>query len=209
MMAQPAALYIAHFDSPAAASSPFDLAATQDLSPIFAAEPEEGREALLAAAYESGRAEGSEAAREEAAAEVEQARRDFDEQLAAERQKWAQEQGDALKEGLAAALGQIQDTLAECVGQILRPFVIDSLRQQMIGELIEHVASLAANHDAIAIQITGPADLLAHLQERFAELPLAIDYEACDGVDVRVVAAQTMIETRLQAWIDLISAKME
>lgn len=79
----------------------------------------------------------------------------------------------------------------------------------MLGELVEQVASMAASHDALVIKITGPADLLALLQEKLAELPLAIDYEQSDGVDVRVVAAQTMIETRLQAWIDLISAKME
>lgn len=209
MMARPVALYLMRFDTAVAAELSLDLVATQDLSPIRVADREDDPEALLAAAREAGRAEGTAAARAEAAAEQEQARRDFDEQLAAERQKWLREEGETLKERLATALRQMQDTLAECVGQILRPFVIDSLRRQMLGELVEHVASIAASHDAMVIKITGPADLLALLQGKLAELPLAIDYERSEGVDVRVVAAQTMIETRIQAWIDLISAKME
>ncbi|MGB8279242.1 MAG: hypothetical protein WCF20_15100 [Methylovirgula sp.] len=208
-MARPVALYLMRFDMAAAAELSLDLVATQDQSPIWVADREDDPEALLAAAREAGHAEGAAAARAEAAAEQEQARRDFDEELAAERQKWLREEGETLKERLATALRQMQDTLAECVGQILRPFVIDSLRRQMLGELVEQVASMAASHDALVIKITGPADLLALLQEKLAELPLAIDYEQSDGVDVRVVAAQTMIETRLQAWIDLISAKME
>lgn len=209
MMARPVALYLMRFDMAAAAELSLDLVATQDQSPIWVADREDDPEALLAAAREAGHAEGAAAARAEAAAEQEQARRDFDEELAAERQKWLREEGETLKERLATALRQMQDTLAECVGQILRPFVIDFLRRQMLGELVEQVASMAASHDALVIKITGPADLLALLQEKLAELPLAIDYEQSDGVDVRVVAAQTMIETRLQAWIDLISAKME
>ena len=209
MMARPVALYLMRFDMAAAAELSLDLVATQDQSPIWVADREDDPEALLAAAREAGHAEGAAAARAEAAAEQEQARRDFDEELAAERQKWLREEGETLKERLATALRQMQDTLAECVGQILRPFVINSLRRQMLGELVEQVASMAASHDALVIKITGPADLLALLQEKLAELPLAIDYEQSDGVDVRVVAAQTMIETRLQAWIDLISAKME
>ncbi len=208
-MARPVALYLTRFDTAVAVELSLDLVATEDLSPMWVADREDDPEALLAAAREAGRAEGDAAARAEAAAEQEQAQRDFDEQLAAERQKWLCEEGETLKEGLAAALRQMQDTLAECVGQILRPFVIDSLRRQMLGELVEHVASIAASHDAMVIKIAGPADLLALLQEKLAELPLAIDYQQSEGVDVRVVAAQTVIETRLQAWIDLISAKLE
>jgi hypothetical protein len=209
MMAQPAGLYLTRFDTVTPASPSLDLTATQDLSPLWTAEPEEDREALLAAAHQAGRAEGVEIARAAAALEREQARRDFDVQLAAEREKWLREEGDLLKEKLAIALQQMEETISQCVGQILRPFIVDSLRRQMLGELVAHIASMAASHDEMTMKITGPADLLAALKEKLAEVPLAIAYEQADCVDVRVVAAQTMIETRLRAWIDLISAKME
>ncbi len=208
-MARPVALYLTRFDAEADADRLSVAADLPDLSPIWAADQEDDPEAALAAARESGRAEGVEATRAEAAGELEQARREFQAQLAAERQKWLREEGEALASNLATALQQIEDRLAECVTRILRPFIIESLRRQMIAELVEHVGSLVASHATMAIKIAGPADLLAVLQEKLSGLPVAIDYERDLGVDVRVVAEETMIETRLKAWIDLISAKME
>lgn len=212
MMVQPAALYLTHFDQEPELVPGFDLGAAPDLAPIFVSPAEkegEDREALLEAVRESGRAEGAEAARAEAEAEREQMREAFDAQLAAERQKWLEEQGEALQQSLATAAQQIREMLAESVGQVLRPFIVESLRRQMIDELIEHVTILTASHEALAVRITGPADLIQYLQGKLAALPVAIDYEAGEGVDVQVVAAQTVIETRLQAWIDLIRAQME
>ena len=208
-MPQPAALYLTHFDASPAKAPGLDLAPTPEMAPIWEPQPMDDREALLVAAHEAGRAEGLEAARAEAEAEAEAMRRAFEEQLAAERAKWLSEESEPLKERLAAALAQMKETLADSVGQILRPFVIDALRREMLDELIIHVATMAANHDAIELRISAPADLIEILRQKLAELPLAIHYELSEGVDVSVVAGQTMIETRLKAWIDLFGAKME
>lgn len=208
-MAQPAGLYLTRFDIEEATELSLDLIGNPEQSAHWMPEPEVDLETRLAASRETGYAEGLEAARTEASAEREEAQRVFDERFAAERQKWVVEQSDVLTEKLAAAVRQMQETLAECVGQVLRPFVIESLRKQMLLDLVEHVVGIAATHDGLTIKIAGPADLLAGLREAFAALPLAIDYATSDGVDVRVVAADTVIETRLQAWIDLINAKLE
>jgi hypothetical protein len=211
MMAQPAALYLTRFDAPAVETGKLDLTAALEITPSWPLEPEPEPDptVLLAAEREAGRAEGAEAAGAAAALQLAQAHSDFEARLVAERQKWAQEQGEPLTEKLATALQQMQEALAETVGQILRPFIIEALRRQMMSELVEHVAAMAASHEEIAIKICGPADLIAHLHGKLAALPVAIDYEESEGVDVRVVAAQTMIETRLKTWIDLISARME
>jgi flagellar biosynthesis/type III secretory pathway protein FliH len=208
-MVQPAGLYLTRFDVEKAVECSLDLVGNPDQSPIWIPEQEDDPETRLAASREAGYAEGMEAARAEAAAEREQAQRIFDEQFATERQKWIVEQSDILAEKLAAAVRQMQDTLAECVGQVLRPFVIESLRKQMLVDLVESVAGIAGTHAGVTLKIAGPADLLAGLREAFAALPLTVDYETSEGADVTVVASQTMIETRLQAWIDLINAKSE
>lgn len=208
-MVRPAEHYLARFDISEEAELSLDLIGSREQPPIWAPEPEDDLEARLVASREAGYAEGLEAARAEAAVERDEAQRAFDEHLAAERQKWTVEQGEALTEKLTAAVQQMQETLAECVGQVLRPFVLELLRRQMLADLIEAVSSLSAAHEGLAVKITGPADLLACLKERFAALPLAVDYETGEGADVRVVAAKTIIETRLQAWIDLISARSE
>ncbi len=211
-MAQPAALYLARFDTASVSAAPtLDLSPSKDLAPLWKhqPEPEEDIEGRIAAARDEGYAEGAEAARAEAAAAIEEMRGVLEAQLGAERQRWIAEEGELLKAQLASGLTQLQDVLADSVGHVLRPFVIESLRRQMIDELVGHVASMAANPDKIAIKICGPADLLVELQTRLGEGVFAIEYEVRDGVDVQVIAAQTMIETRLKVWIDLINANTE
>jgi flagellar biosynthesis/type III secretory pathway protein FliH len=208
-MPQPAALFLAHFDAPPAKAAGVDLAPAAEMAPIWEPEPIEDHDALIASAHEAGRAEGLEAARAEAETEAEAMRQGFGEQLAAERAKWLAEESEPLKEKLAVALADIKESLADSVGQILRPFVVDVLRREMLDELVAHVATIAASHDAIELRISAPADLVEILRDKLMNLPLAIHYEPSDGVDILVVAGQTTIETRLKAWIDLFRAKME
>lgn len=210
MMAHPAALYLTHFDTPPVTAPALDLAPASDVALLWdPPEPAEDREALLTAAREEGRVEGIETGRAEAALQAEAMRKAFDEQLAAERQKWLDAESELLKTQVANGLDQMKGSLADCVGQILRPFVIELLRRQMLDELLEHVATLAAAHEAIDMVITAPADLIGVLRNKLADLPLAVRYEPSELVDVSVTAGQTTIETRLKAWIDLIGAKLE
>jgi hypothetical protein len=210
MNPRPAALYLTHFD---VASVPHPLTESlevTELAPHWALEHEEDTlPARLAEAREEGRAEAAAAAEQRAAADLQRLQVEHETHLAAERQKWRDEEASILQDRLGTALRRIEDDLAECVARILRPFIIESLRRQMIGELVEHVGTLVASHDMMAIMIAGPPDLIAVLQEKLAGLPIAIAYNESDGVDVRVTAEKTMIETRLKAWIDLIAAKME
>jgi hypothetical protein len=73
--------------------------------------------------------------------------------------------------------------------------------------LIDGVRTIAGSADKIAIRISGPADLLEILRQHLHAAPVAIEYVTQDGVDVRVVAEQTSIDTQLKAWIDLIATE--
>jgi hypothetical protein len=77
----------------------------------------------------------------------------------------------------------------------------------MIDKLIDGVRTIAGSADKIVIQISGPADLLEILRQHLQAAPAAIEYVTQDGVDVRVVAEQTSIDTQLKAWIDLIATE--
>ncbi len=213
MTTRPVAHYLTHFDVGEVIVHPLAEAVEQHglMPSLWAQDPEEedNSEALLEEAREAGRAEGVEAAQMQAAAEMERLRQEFEETLAGERQKWLSEEAEVLKDRLTTALQLIEDNLAECAARVLRPFIVESLRRQMIGELVEHIGGMIASHETTAIKISGPGDLLAIMQEKLAGVPAALTYEESSDVDVRVMAGQTTIETRLKAWIDLVSSKLE
>jgi len=163
----------------------------------------------LEAARESGRLEGYEAARAEFAEELERERQSHQEELAAARQEWLCEEGERLRADASTALAEIEARLAQSLGNVLMPFVIDTLRRQMIAELVETISTLIGNNEAISIKIGGPADMLEILRVKLADVQANFTYEVGEGVDVSVRAEQTMIETQLSAWIARIAAEME
>lgn len=213
MIARPAAHYLMRFGEEVIATQQAEESAEfAPIGVVWPPEPQEtaeDRQAELDAARESGRAEGDAAAREECAAELEEERRAHQQELAAARQKWADEESVALKSALAAGVAEIEEQLAQAVGRVLSHFVIDALRSQMMTELVETLGVLIGSNEAIAIKIDGPADLLASLRGALDETHANITYEVTESVDVSVKAERTVIETQLSAWIAAIKAEME
>jgi hypothetical protein len=178
-----------------------------DLPPAWPEEAKEDTQALIDAAREEGHAAGVETAAAEYAAQSALAREQFNAELTAAREAWAQEEGERLRDQLSAAMLAMEETFADAIGRVLQPFVVTTLRQQMVDKLIEGVRTVAGSADRMAIQISGPADLLEILRQHLDSAPAAIDYVTTQSVDVRVVAGQTSIDTQLKAWIDLIAAE--
>jgi hypothetical protein len=208
MIARPVADFLVQMDLGDAEPTALFIPTEADLTPAW---PEEEREedasALIDAAREEGYAAGVEAANAEHAAQNALAREQFDAELAAARETWTHKEGERLREQLSAAMQAMEETFADALGRVLQPFVIATLRQQMIDRLIEGVRTVAGNAEKIAIQISGPADLLDILRQHLDTSPAAIEYITLDTVDVRVVTGQTSIDTQLKAWIDLIAAE--
>jgi hypothetical protein len=160
----------------------------------------ENREAELEAAREEGRM----AARAEAAIHLETALQnqglDYERRLGEERNSWIAEESNKLGVGLTDALAQLETLLTSSVEAILRPFVIESLRRQIIDELVSNISILLAG-DYPLIEVSGSADLLAVLRDKFSSAQVTIDYKPNNSPDVRVVAHHTVIESQLSAWI--------
>ena len=207
-MARPVADYLAQIGSGRDPSPALVAPPEPDLAPIWPEEPKEDPQIAIDAAREEGRAAGLEIARSEHVAQLAQAQQRFDSELAAARTAWAHEEGGQLREQLAAAMRGLEEKLAESVSRVLRPLIVATLRQKMIGQLIENIKTIVDSREKAIIEIVGPADLLEILRTELRGAPAVFDYVARDSIDVRVTAEQTSIDTQLKAWIDLIGAEV-
>jgi hypothetical protein len=213
-MARPVAHYLMRFgEEPEAPRHE----ARELFVPFPVREPEEEEERIavaehlqqLDAAREDARAEGYETAHREIAEEFARRLQTHQEELAAARRDYLEQASDSLLAGLHAGLAEIEARLADGLGNVLLPFVVDRLRRQMVADLLDAVTTLIASREAVAIKIAGPADLVEMLRGKLAQAEARIDFEVNDAIDVSVRAEQTVIETQLATWIARLGAEME
>jgi hypothetical protein len=168
-----------------------------------AAEPSVGRPgasraAEIDAAFARGVEHGQAAARASLEAKLASQQRQFDLQLAAEREARALEAGK-LAAALAAGLASLEQRIADSVGRLLRPFLAARVHAEALAELRAALTTLLQKEPGIALRIAGPEQLLAPLR---ANMPQgAISYVANGDCEVRVSANDTVLETRLGAWL--------
>jgi F0F1-type ATP synthase membrane subunit b/b' len=205
MMAAPLAQYLADFGSslkPGEAPQGRGRApAIQPLRAIIESPVEKIEEALA-----RGREQGAAAARAEYEAKLAEERARAAAALAEARRAWVAEEGETLAAKLSVSMRELTTMLADSLARILRPFLVDALRQQVVDGLLEKLGVLLAHDRDIVLRISGPQDLLDSLREKLGSFPASIDYIPTDDADVRVVANQTVIETQLQAWFQRIGA---
>ena len=70
-----------------------------------------------------------------------------------------------------------------------------------IDDLVESVTVLRAQEKSTVIAVSGAADLLQALRARLAGRFDNIAYHPGQACDVRVTVGQTVLETRLGAWM--------
>ncbi|MGO8844580.1 MAG: hypothetical protein ACLQFI_04430 [Methylocella sp.] len=209
MMARPVAHYLVEFGPTSLVEASGETsggAACLDLQDEPAVEDPE---VSLQAARDKGVTEGYAAARAEYAAQLLQERLAFEARLAAERDRWARQESEKLSEDIKAIFVEVESNIAGCVELALTPFVVDALRSRMIDLLAETVGTLLGGRECPIVEIHGPEDLLAMLREKLAALSGAIDYSPDDSIEVRIVADQTKIESRIGAWVERIKSLPE
>jgi hypothetical protein len=111
------------------------------------------------------------------------------------------EAGEKLSGQIASGLSSVEEKIAESVAHILKPFLIAELRRQAIDELLEAVRGLLSKGHGINLEISGPDDLIEVLRNRLPAEGAPVRFSASEGCDVRVVADQTILETRLGTWV--------
>ncbi|MCK1388067.1 hypothetical protein [Bradyrhizobium sp. 21] len=121
--------------------------------------------------------------------------------LGEERAKWSDQQAVAIVDGFEMACREIETNIASSVARILLPFLADAVRDKAIGSLVEQIAALTGNSPVPVFKVTGPSELLDLVKTQLEKARrTGIEYEAADTFEVRVVADQTVIETRITAW---------
>jgi hypothetical protein len=208
MIARPVAHYLVSFgpdgqvsgaDSPIEVSYPLK---------VLERTPED-IDALIEEAREEGRAEGRAQASIDSEASLEAERQSFVQQLAEERGRWTLEESDKLNVRLVEGITELEARLADCVDRILRPFLAECLSRQIIEELAQSLDLVLASDEHAVVKIDGPEDLLAALQAKLSLSPVRIEYAPNSAADVTIVANRTIIESRLQAWVERLNTNLE
>jgi hypothetical protein len=163
----------------------------------------------VATAFLRGRYQGLDDARTEFEAKLKAAEESFEERLAAERAAWVTEQGVQLAEKITAAVDTLTNDIGDSVAAILAPFLEEKLRVRIVEELLRSLEKVLKGGRPATLKISGPDDLLQLLRQTLGASSSAIEFEATDAVDVRVVADHTIIETQLEAWLQRISGRGE
>lgn len=165
--------------------------------------PPVDRQAELLKALEAKvRAEERENARQQVEEVVAAEKARYEEELAAQRVIWVEQQAGPLSTLIVEGLGRIEATLSERVANILKPFVSEAFRQRSIVEFKEVLATLLLSEETGPMKIGGPEDLLLMLKENLGPHSAAIDFLPGDHVEVSVTTRDTTIQTQLRAWSD-------
>lgn len=197
-MARPVADYLANFGQPASEELPAAIAISPPRCPQEEVPCEVSRAAILAVRQEA-LAQGLAAASKDCEERLTLERQAFENQLAAERERWTREESEMLCSKMYAAMAETESKIADCVTRILKPFITASARNAVISALAENIAVLVRGQHSPLVSLSGPEDLLNRLRERIA-LSAEFEYHFSDAVDIRVIAGETIIESQLAAF---------
>lgn len=125
----------------------------------------------------------------------------FEVKLAAERQRWTSEEGERLAALVSSRLLDIEQKISERVGRVLRPVVDAEVRRAAVSSLAETLRSMLLQGAYARLSVSGPSDLIASLDAHLGDARGAMSFAETDGVDLVVTADDTVLETRIGAWI--------
>ncbi|SEE94619.1 hypothetical protein SAMN05444161_8034 [Rhizobiales bacterium GAS191] len=175
----------------------------EDTPVLHSLDPKDAEELArkLEEATTQGREEGRAIAAAAFEADLADERAQLEGRIVSARQAWLAEEGERLGAALGVAVSQLQTEMADSVARILKPFLAFALREQMLVSLSETMKGLLTEEKAF-LKVSGPEDLLDALRDRLGPGEASIAYEVAAGVEVSVIADHTVIESRLQAWVD-------
>jgi len=197
-MAQASAKYLPHF----AADGQGRLRVVE--AERVARQPSEPPLAEIVAEAEArGRRAAEEAAKAEGERQRDRDRAAFAAELGEARRRWSEETAERLAAEIGTHLDGLRKTVVDGVAQALAPFIETLVRQRALDELGQTVAALLRDGRHLRIRLSGPADLIAGLGEKL-DVP-TIEYVAAEGPDVAVTIDDTIVETRITAWLAVIA----
>ncbi|MEJ2116862.1 MAG: hypothetical protein P8Y67_00880 [Alphaproteobacteria bacterium] len=151
--------------------------------------------------YERGLEEGKAAGLAELEAKLEELRQFLEQQHELERCTWANREATVLASKLQEGLHEIENTVANSVASILKPFLTELMHEQAVSNLVKTLQTLLTKGEGTNLEIYGPEDLLQLLREKLDAQGIKAAFIPENTPDLRVRVGQTVIETQLAAWI--------
>jgi hypothetical protein len=212
MMGQPVHKFLEDFDGASDSSAQADPAcpwepriAAARTTPITAAQLDEAYSKGL----EVGIAEGW-AMRE---GEIAQARADAEAQFRMECSQLSEVVQQQLSTGLTRQLEGFCNRLEDQLLDVLIPVLRFAIAENALREFVSELHDLAMSPGALAIELSGPAELVErvwqlHLEwaQAASEPPMA-EVRVCHGAspEIRLVCGDKVVETRVGEWVGRIS----
>jgi hypothetical protein len=160
---------------------------------------------MIEEARTRGVEEGRAAVLAEMHAKLDEMQRFYEQQRDLERCTWAAREAAQFAAQLAEGLDAIEAAIAESTANILKPFLKGEIHRQAITSLCAALDVIVKQDQALAIEVSGPEDILQLLRERLSSTNATAVFTPDDTVEVRVRVGQTILETQLAAWM----AKLE
>jgi hypothetical protein len=195
MNAAPIARYLLELDADD------DARATAAFRPTAGEPSTASKAAMVEEAHAKGFESGKAAAEAQIAGKLEERDALHRKELASARDAWVQLEGGRLAEQLVKGLEELEARLADTTARILKPFLATELHRRAIDDLVESLTVIRARDKATVIDVSGAADLLEALRTRLAGKLDNVTYHPSQACDVRVTVGQTVLETRLGAWM--------
>jgi hypothetical protein len=125
-----------------------------------------------------------------------------EDRLRMERERWIRDEAERLSSGLSSGLKEIEEKISDKVAKILIPFLGATLHEQALNELASTLDALLARRSAASVTIAASDDLISELKPRLGVQGDMVKYLPNQSTDFRIVVDETIIETRLSAWLD-------
>ena len=126
----------------------------------------------------------------------------FAKNLAEEKRKWREAEGEKLSARINSRLDGCMAEVGSSVEKVLRPFVAGQVLNAMTDDFIGALRSLAANHDHPMISLKGPRDLLDIVCVKLHEKNIVFEALESEQVDVSVAIGSSLLETRMGEWLE-------
>jgi flagellar biosynthesis/type III secretory pathway protein FliH len=182
-------------------SSAFSLLSDFDREGFAVAAP--SYEEQLNSAFDDGRRQGHAEGRAEAEADAEMTLTDIRvrhaEELSSEKDNWQRECADVLVAQLKSALELVERSIEERVAELLKPWLIERLRDRAVHDLERAISRSLV--EGAKIHIEAPAEMIQHLRELLPPEGSQVGYSESATADVRAHIDETIIEANISTWV--------
>jgi hypothetical protein len=168
-----------------------------------ASEQAKGQEILasLAAAHTRGLAEGKAVAQADGERKLEEQRVASEERLAAERARWTSEEAERLRDLIVGELKDLEVRIGDQVARILKPWLAAEAQRRAVAELGTMLEDVLHKGEVVQLSVSGPEDLLTMLRTNLEGKIGNVKLTPAPGCELRLVADQTVFETRIADWV--------